>query len=133
MNWSSSWGETKKDEVTLIELSFPQYDDEDNLIDPIKVQAFKIGDLAVHVSSTVLHWRITHIPTLTKFDKALPEQLPGQRFSCKMLIAWCCKVQEQELSAWNVLREATNDTYQEDCFKDAKETIFNICGLVEVE
>lgn len=141
MNWSNEWQNSPEwiekinqeaeqfiasyKEVTL---SIPQ---DDNW--PLQIKAQQIGDLAVHepIPDVEGIWRrITHVPTLTMFDMALPDNCDGMN-----LLWWIAEVQKGELDAWNVLRELTPETYQDrsDRVMKAKDAIFNHCQSIRSE
>lgn len=97
--------------------------------------AIIVGDLAIHKGTG---WRITHIPTMSKFDRAVPPGLHTKR----ALINWCIKVQGYFLEDWSRLRNLTPDNYRttddndeitDEEMNDVKERIKDWCLSVKVE
>ena len=75
------------------------------------VNAVQLSDLAVHAPigwDDDYNWRITHVPTLTMFDKAVPE---GDYID-EQLIQWCWKVQQTERIYFKELRAYNNSNYK---------------------
>ena len=78
------------------------------------VNAVQVGDLAVHAPigwDDDYNWRITHVPTLTMFDKAVP--VGWYAHTDEQLIQWCWKVQQSNWSYWAQLHEFNNTNYKE--------------------
>lgn len=79
------------------------------------VQAIQIGDLAVHKPigwDDDYNWRVTHVPTLTMFDKAIPISA-WVEYTDEQLIQWCWKVQQNDEHKWARLAEYNNSNYSE--------------------
>lgn len=73
------------------------------------VQAIQVGDLAVHepIGLDNYKWQVTHVPTLTMFDKAVPE---GD-WTQEQLLKWCWKVQENT-DLWQAICSYDNSNYK---------------------
>lgn len=118
MNWSSTWGlvfeHRKLDFVKEIQFG---------------VDCIIVGDLAVHCVKE-LDYYITHVPTMAKFDKALPS---GSRNE-KDLIAWCQKVQEGCPDDWAYLRGMTNANYDDQSAQTfaVKDHLMKYCRQVRI-
>ena len=136
---NTAWGSYNKPSEQIINhvtpeyinkcLDIPQYDENDNLLhDTINVAVTQIGDLAVLDSVTALDCRIVHVPTLVKFDTALPERPRGTRYSKKMLLTWCATVQSSHKEAWEAL--AKLEDYSVDI--PEKRVILNLCQSTPV-
>lgn len=91
------------------------------------VQAIQIGDLAVYFGDEEDVGLVIHVPTLTRFDRAIPD---GE-WTQDQLISWCWKVQQGLYNDWQFLRSLNNKTYREDFA--AKEAILNHCLSIGVE
>lgn len=76
---------------------------------PITLEAIVVGDLAVHKQHE--DSRVTHVPTLTKFQKAVPDS--WDIITDEQLLNWCRKVQEDELNLWAIIRRYDNSNYHE--------------------
>lgn len=83
MNWSSKWDDTPAIPTTEVELTIPI----NGGWDTKKIKATQVLDLAVSEND---EWLVIHVPTLTRFDKAIPE---GEWTNAE-LIVWCWKVQQ---------------------------------------
>lgn len=93
------------------------------------INAIQIGDLAVCFDNEDEEiGLVTHVPTLTRFDNAIPD---GE-WTQEQLIRWCWKVQQKFKEAFNYLNALNNSTY-----KTADESALNIiktnCLSVGVE
>lgn len=94
---------------------------------PTCIKAQQIGDLALHepIMDTDNEWRtITHVPTLTRFDFALPHNHKAAKS-----LWWMAEVQKKHLVEWAVLRELTpeNCHVKTDRVLKAKECILTHC------
>lgn len=85
-------------EPTLIELE---------LFVPCEVQGEAVGDLMVYGWRG--EWYVAHIPTETRFDKAVPE---GD-WTKEQLVIWCSKVQTFNVSGWKEMSKYTDETYSD--------------------
>ena len=124
------WANKPIQEVKEITLSLPLKNDDDKQIQTIEIEAYQIGDLAIHKAAN-MNWRITHIPTKTRFDAALPELEEGRRYTKQKLIQWAVKVQTELLGDWERLRTLTPDDYQR--LTDSRQRIKDMCQSIEVE
>jgi len=121
MGWSNSWGnlenspefikkvdeEFDKQFGVYVDLSIPIKDQW-----PRKVRAIQVGYLAVHEqlpnSGMALYkWQVTHVPTLTMFDRAIPD---GD-WTQEQLVKWCWKVQ-QETDLFQAICMFDNSNYK---------------------
>jgi hypothetical protein len=132
MNWKSDWPVTPSVAVTL---TIPLKD-----AWPATITAKQVGDLAVH--KMMDEWRVTHVPTLTSFHKAIPvkramfvdgysESLKIVKYTEAQLLNWCAKVQADKLNDWEALRLLTPDDYK-DRF-EAKRAVLEHCLGIDVE
>ena len=96
MNWSNEWAAIPSRQTRVLTLIKEV---------PTQVPAIVVGDLAVHCGQQV-NWYITHLPTMKKFDMALPS---GSRDE-KDLIAWCDAVQLIETEIWDMLHRYNHET-----------------------
>lgn len=106
------------------------------------VQAIQVGDLAVHESlnkdkfnlgynladDKIYKWQVTHVPTLTMFDKAIPE---GD-WTQEQLLKWCWKVQDTERIYFKELARFNNQNYQQ-INPELLEKTCNYCLSIGVE
>ena len=120
--------------IVEIELPFAMLDEDDNPTDDLILTAIKVGDLAVHKANAdnLIVRRITHIPTMTRFDNAIPERPAGTRYSNKMLIEWCTRVQAQHREDWDYLSKLTGKTHADDANSAVKTRIQDWCLSIEV-
>ena len=110
MNWSNQWeSEWLSNPWLEVELE----------IGNLKVPAWQVGDLVVHrfidnEGKSEDYWQVTHVPTLTRFDKAVPNNAAYQlqRYSKEALLSWCHKVQLEHKDLWAQLRAFTPDNYK---------------------
>lgn len=133
MNWSNNWDDQKQTlisttqylnngeirEIKHVQLIIHLEDDTVHWID-----AQQIGDLAIHKPIADMRgmWRrITHVPTLTMFDNALP----CDPVDDNQLLHWIAEVQKGCLEEWKVLRELTPENYRG--MLKAKDKILNYC------
>lgn len=116
MNWSNEWSAPRETRVITLMKEVPR-----------QVPAIVVGDLAVHCGHEV-NWFVTHLPTMTKFDKALPS---GSRDE-KDLIAWCDKVQKEYLANWEYLAGLTKDNYSNIIHDDVVLVIRDWCKSVPI-
>jgi len=91
---------------------------------PVTLDAKQVGDLAVHHLAD--EWRVTHVPTLTSFHKAIPK---GD-WNEAQLLNWCAKVQADKLADWALLRSLTKDNYKG--MFEAKRSVLEHCLGVDV-
>jgi len=91
---------------------------------PVTINAKQVGDLAVHYLDD--EWRVTHVPTLTSFHKAVPK---GD-YTETQLLNWCAKVQADKLADWALLRSLTKDNYKG--LFEAKKAVLEHCLGVDV-
>lgn len=117
-----------------IELQIPSFDCEtDERIEDqfITALVIKVGMLGVVVNREV-DARVYHIPTLAKFDSAFPEREPGTRFSRKMLVDWCRRVQDEgPQETWAIVNALTPDTYNDAV--EAKAGLREFCRSVPMK
>lgn len=75
-----------------------------------EVKAIQVGDLAVHdaIEGHEDSWQVTHVPTVTEFDNAVPEAQCTQ----EQLLMWCWKVQQEKKDAWSILAKYDNNNYK---------------------
>jgi len=92
---------------------------------PVTLQAKQIGDLAVHHLND--EWKVTHVPTLTSFRKAIPK---GE-WSEAQLLNWCAKVQSNNLNEWEALSMLTAEDYKGRF--EAKRVVLEHCLGIDVE
>jgi hypothetical protein len=133
MNWSTEWNKEPDKIVDAIKgeiyhkvkLSIPIEGEW-----PRQVEAWQIGDLAVHVDLIYCdQYSITHVPTLTTFESVINWNWDE---SMEQLLIWCKKVQEQHQDDWVVLRGFTRDNYK-SIDEDVLMRIRNWCLSVEVK
>lgn len=99
---------------------------------PISVAATIVGDLAIHDAIEGWGFRVTHVPTLTEFDKAVPKyNIPNIHDAKKALIEWCKKVQSAHSEDWAELRALTPD-FEDDKLYESRLGIRDWCLSVEV-
>lgn len=101
---------------------------------PKKVEATIIGTLGIHkdIGADEGSWRITHVPTTAKFDRALPSNI---QYSKDELMIWCAKVQSRLFDDWKLLNALTPTNYETDegTPEDvAKDNILEWCKSVKV-
>lgn len=117
MNWANSWpkneNEVGVDSIGLIRVSLV-LEDKTNFFADGEV----VGDLAVYKAKEG-GWRVFHVPTATRIDKATPEGLHTK----KALLNWCQKIQVACEYEFSMIRECGKDHYEEanidfDLFKD---------------
>jgi hypothetical protein len=115
-----------------IEIQIPSYDNETNerIEDAFVIACvIVVGNLGVVINKEI-DGRIYHLPTMTKFDTALPEREPGTRFSRKMLVAWCRKVQDEgPQESWQAINALTHETHRTDA-KIARAALQEYCRSV---
>ena len=75
------------------------------------INCLKIGDLAV--PGPDFEWSVVHVPTLTRFDKAVPD---GEWFE-EQLLKWCWQVQQSHGDLWEDLAKYNNSNYKEISIK----------------
>ena len=106
MAWGNEW---KKPVIgESVELSIPiagQW--------PRKVRAIQVGNLAVHEQlpnsgMAPYKWQVTHVPTLTMFDRAIPD---GD-WSSNQLVKWCWKVQQSETDLFQAISKYDNSNFK---------------------
>jgi len=90
---------------------------------PVVIQAKQVGDLAVHKMDG---WKVTHVPTLTSFHKAIPK---GE-WNEHQLLNWCAKVQSDKINDWEALRQLTPDDYKNRF--EVKKAVLEHCLGVDV-
>lgn len=96
---------------------------------PIDIEATIVGDLAVHKPiQPDNNWRITHIPTNAKFDRALPSTF----YNDNQLIEWCAKVQSGSFDDWDLLRELNRDSVGEENM-ELRDRIFKWCREIKIK
>lgn len=135
-----SWGSTfefkgitnpddPKIEFSITWVEIPQLDG-----GTFKLEAIQVGDLLVHSLNLPegIDWRITHLPTMTKFDKALPDPIPGKRWGKQKLIDWCEKVQDDRRELWEAVAKYTPESYKEFWGSDEQQELADWCRSVEV-
>lgn len=88
-----------------------------------------IGDLALDFSDD--GWNIYHVPTLSCFSKAVPENIEqgigaGFEYDREQLLAWMAKVQTNYPTSWQMLRLLTPQNYA-DKGQSAKDIILKWC------
>jgi hypothetical protein len=142
MNWSTEWNKEPDKIVDAIKgeiyhkvtLSIPIEGEW-----PRQVEAWQIGDLAVHVDLEHIDlYQVTHVPTMTDMWHAVPDYTWSFDSKCfksivrNKLLTWCKKVQEQHKDDWSVLRGFTRDNYK-SIDEDVLMRIKNWCLSVEVE
>ena len=71
------------------------------------ITAIQVGDLAV--PGPDFDWAVVHVPTLTRFDNAVPD---GE-WTEEQLINWCRKVQRERRDLWVELSKYNNSDYKE--------------------
>lgn len=94
------------------------------------VDAIQVGDLAVHKALNAEEdycWQVTHVPTLTMFDRAIPE---GD-WTQDQLIKWCWKVQLNQ-PLFGPLSNYNNQTYR-DISPNYLEAVCKHCLSIGVE
>lgn len=125
MNWSNKWGEPQDGATIKFVLNH-----EDCRI----ASAIKIGDLALEYDDD--GWEMYHVPTLTKFSKAVPgnfmKEPNNDSYEKDQLLNWMKKVQENYPTSWQMLRLLTPQNYN-DKGQQAKDIILNWCLSVKVE
>ncbi len=90
-----------------------------------------IGDLALEYAED--GWMIYHVPTLAKFNKAVPcNPATGDSFDKQQLLNWMKKVQEEYKLIWAELRALTPENYEANGDR-AKQIIRKWCLSVKVE
>lgn len=128
MGWGSEWKKPEPlavgNEVTL---TIPL-----NAWVTKSVKAIQVGDLAVVLFSENFDWLIIHVPTLTRFDNAIPDCIPpAEGWEEEQLVRWCWKVQQELYNDWQYLRTLNNSNYKGDYA--AKEAIKTHCLSIGVE
>lgn len=117
-----------------IEIKIPSYDNETNerLEDEyVTALVIKVGQLGVVVNREV-EGRVYHLPTLAKFDSAFPEREPGTRFSRKMLVDWCRRVQDEgPQEIWAIVNALTPETYNDAA--EAKGGLREFCRSIPMK
>lgn len=73
------------------------------------IQAVQIGDLAVYFGDEPDIGLVIHVPTLTRFDRAIPD---GE-WTQEQLLAWCWKVQQDNKGWWQYMADFNNKDYLE--------------------
>lgn len=140
--WSSTWPteliakELVHTACLLMSIFIPmEWNDGSGEAPPVIIQAYRVGDLAVHKEANATDYRITHLPTTAKFDRALPDKQPGQRYSKQQLIEWCERVQEENLDDWALLRKLTRQTFDDssDEIIEAKDRLILWCQSVMIK
>lgn len=116
MNWKSEW---KNDDVWTwpnprkVTLLIPIQNAK------VEIEAWQVGDLAVHKFIDETGgldddcYQITHVPTLTRFDKAVPwDTTLDWNIAKQALLSWCHKVQLEHQDLWAQLRAFRPDNYK---------------------
>lgn len=139
MNWGTEWiggidWGKEGDERTVITINIPPDHD--------LIEAIQVGDLAIHDDindSETSAWVITHVPTLSRFDRALPHTVYAKgsnplcdNYSKEQLIKWCKLVQDDCLDDWKLLREQWTHKTLTDKVRDAKLRLIQWCRSIEV-
>jgi len=96
------------------------------IIDGKDVLCTIVGDLAVHRSMDGWRWSITHVPTLTSFNRAIPGEGNKQQ-----LVRWCEFVQSDKKELWDALRTLTPENYIG--MIDVKDQMIKWCRSVKVK
>ncbi len=128
MNWSNEWNKgvppvwpTQKDYETIVVNQTPSiwYKHVELTIPiknqwPRKVRAIQVGSLAVHEQllnsgMAPYKWQVTHVPTLSMFDRAIPD---GD-WTQEILVKWCWKVQQSYSEGWELLNSFDNSNYKD--------------------
>lgn len=158
MNWSSDWSiiDTKptlaeqlreQNEAVDKQIKIHSMDDtinENDIISygveltiPIKngwdtatIKAIQVGDLAIGFSDIEEIGLVTHVPTLTRFDNAIPD---GE-WTQEQLIKWCWKVQQEfdYQMHWETMREFDNSNYKE-ISKEFLNSLQRMCLSIPVD
>lgn len=143
MNWSKGWNEMvplpysedEKEDVSGIKSVQLIIKPEDDAV--YWIDAKQIGDLAVHepIPDVQGMWRrITHVPTLAMFDKALPDD-GWVSPTDDQLLTWIAEVQKGCLLEWAILRKLTSDNYmpKTDRVLKAKDKILEYSRATRIE
>lgn len=154
MGWSNEWGKPEQTLIIGVDKGSAEGDKtvvsitdgktftvigEDVLLEiPIKggwgknaVKAIQVGDLAVHEAlgwNEEYNWQVTHVPTLTMFDRAIPDG----NWSREQLIMWCWKVQENLHMQWDNFRQFDNTNYN-DIKEEDKIQLVKHCLSIGIE
>lgn len=145
MNWSSSWkpfeeskAEAGKKLLEIVNSELWKVSSESvTLTIPLDggwntktVKAIQAGDLAVVSFSEEWDWFVIHVPTLTRFDMALPEK---DQWTESELLAWCWKIQQFNVDTWwKELATYTNKTYTRLHGSKLLEDLQDYCYSVKV-
>lgn len=123
MNWGNSWGNNFFPS-TQVNLTIPI----DGGWNTKTVKAVQIVDLAVVSFAEDFDWTVVHVPTLTRFDKAIPD---GEHFE-EALCKWCWKVQQIKPELWADIAKYNNSTYK-NINKRVLDLIQTFCLAIKLE
>jgi hypothetical protein len=121
MAWGNgdSWGKPNTVKLTLPEMMV-------TVDKPYEIEIIPVGDLGVYWDNDM--WRIIHIPTLARFDRAIPILEPQDK---DKLMEWCRLVQADCRDDWMALASLDQDNYK-DGNVELRQRIMRHCQMVDM-
>jgi hypothetical protein len=93
--------------------------------EPDEVECIVIEDLGVYNKQGI--WHVLHLPTLMRFDKAVPHVDPP----LEKLLVWCKLVQSDHREDWEALKQFGTDIDKDETI-ELRQRVLRHCHMVDL-
>jgi hypothetical protein len=122
MAWGNSWDDKEEDAIINLKLTYHG--------ELVEIACFKVGTLAIHKALDNWGWTVSHIPTLTKFNRAFPDP-DCKNYTKDQLIKWCRAIQAEKPELWEPINRLTPENYKDK--KYSRWSLMEWCQSVGIE